>query len=194
MTTLAEAESGWPGRRYASSGPPSAAKRVPTPAGGELQVHVSDMTAAGDMSGTTLAAVADGVLAALTSEGVAAAHVEAECVDDDRMRADNRRWLDHDWTTDVLSFSLGGEGTPGRELAGCLEINPNYAARSAPEHLWPPHELPAATRELMLYAVHGTLHLCWYDDASDAERAEMRRAEAAALAACGVAVPAGHCR
>ena len=108
------------------------------------------------------------------------------------MLADNVRWLGHDWTTDVLSFPLGGDGTPGDPLAGCIELNPAEAARRASEHDWPPHALPPATRELMLYAAHGALHLCGLDDATDAQRAEMRAAEAAALAACGVAVPAGH--
>lgn len=108
------------------------------------------------------------------------------------MHALNVRWLKHDYPTDVLSFPLGGEGTPGDPLSGQVVVNPDYAAREAVDHQWPPHELSAATRELMLYVAHGTLHICGFDDRTDEQRAAMRRAEAAALAACGVEAPPGH--
>ena len=131
------------------------------------------------------------VEAALTQTGVLHAVVELAVVGDAAIRELNRSWLKHDYPTDVLSFLLEPEsGTAAME--GQLFVNPEYAAREAPGHAWPPHELPAATRELMLYAAHGALHLCGLDDATDAGRVEMRNAEAAALAACGVAVPADH--
>ena len=160
----------------------------PSAAGGELSVTVGDQTGTADVW-----KVRDAVLAALRSRGVAAADVQVRCEADDRMRADNVPWLGHDWTTDVITFPLDGDGTAADPLAGCIEVNPAEAARRAPDHPWPPHALPAETRELMLYAAHGALHLCGLDDATDEQRAAMRRAEAAALAACGVAVPAGHC-
>ena len=157
-------------------------------AGGHLHISVGDQTGAAD-----LRAVQDAVLAALRTRNVAAADVSVQCGADDQVRADNVRWLGHDWTTDVITFHLDGDGTAADPLCGCVEVNPAEAARRAPEQDWPPHDLPAATRELMLYAAHGALHLCGLDDATDAQRAAMRRAEAAALAACGVAVPTGHC-
>ena len=136
------------------------------------------------------------VEAALRTRGVLHAVVELAVVADAAMHELNRRWLEHDDPTDVLSFLLEPESGAGA-LEGQLFVNSDHAAREAAEHDWPVrdapgHALPPATRELMLYAAHGALHLCGLDDATDDQRAEMRRAEAAALAACGVAVPAGH--
>ena len=148
-----------------------------------------------------LTRLADAVAAALREGGVTHAGVDLAVVGDGEMHALNRRWLDHDYPTDVLSFLLeeggaveeaGGGGWVVTQREGQVIVNPDEAARRAPEHDWPPHALPPAARELMLYAAHGALHLCGLDDATDDQRREMRRAEAAALAACGVVVPAGH--
>ncbi|MFT7542458.1 MAG: putative rRNA maturation factor, partial [Gammaproteobacteria bacterium] len=42
-------------------------------------------------------------------------------------------------------------------------------------------------RELLLYVVHGTLHLCGFDDHEPEDRAEMRLAEAAVMSSLGYA-------
>jgi len=42
-------------------------------------------------------------------------------------------------------------------------------------------------REVVLYVVHGTLHLCGFDDHEDEDREAMRGAEAAVLARLGLA-------
>lgn len=155
----------------------------------------------GTLSDATLARLCDAAGAALDAGGVRHAAVDLAVVGDAAMHALNRRWLDHDYPTDVLSFLLeaGGEaaeddsgGMIVTSREGQVIVNPDEAARRAPEHDWPPHALPAATRELMLYAAHGTLHLCGLDDRTAEQKAAMRSAEAAALAACGVAVPPGH--
>ena len=156
---------------------------------GSLQIELSDPAGAADGE-----ALREAVAAALASRGVTHAELDVAVVHDAEMHALNRRWLAHDYTTDVLSFPLGGDGTAGDPLSGQVIVNPDYAAREAATHNWPSHERPAATRELMLYAAHGTLHVCGLDDQTDEQRAEMRRAEAAALAACGVNVPVGHVR
>ena len=131
------------------------------------------------------------VRAGLAEGGADRAVVSLSAVGDGEMRALNRRWLGHDYTTDVLSFLLepGGGGEP---LEGEIVVNPAYAGREAAGHSWPPHALPAAARELMLYAAHGALHLCGHDDRTPTDRRAMRRAEAAALARLGVTVPGGH--
>ena len=43
-----------------------------------------------------------------------------------------------------------------------------------------------AQRELLLYVIHGTLHLLGYDDQSQPQRAEMQRHERAALGRLGM--------
>ena len=177
--------------------PPVRASAAPAASAGRWIVSVSDETPGGAVDFDLASHLVRAVVAGLRNHpdggaAVGAAVVETTCVNDDRMRAENRRLLGHDWTTDVVTVPLGGDGSGFAPLEGCLLLNPAEAARRAPEHPWPPHDLSPATRELMLYAAHGTLHLCGLDDATDEQRTEMRRAEAAALAACGVAVPAGH--
>jgi probable rRNA maturation factor len=162
----------------------------------ESLLNVVPQDETGTLSDAELAGLCDAVRAALEVGGATHAAVDLAVVGDAAMHALNRRWLDHDYTTDVLSFLLE-EGGAGEPLEGQVIVNPDEAARRAAEHQWPignqpGGERPAALRELTLYAAHGTLHLCGMDDATAEQRAEMRRAETAALAACEIAVPPGH--
>ncbi|MFH5802945.1 rRNA maturation RNase YbeY [Alienimonas sp. DA493] len=169
-------------------------------------ISVAPRDETGTLSAADLERLCDAAGAALDLCGVSHAAIDLAIVGDEAMHALNRRWLDHDYPTDVLSFLLeegggidetdgGGWAVAPRE--GQIIVNPDYAAREAAGHDWPVqgapgHELSASLRELMLYVAHGTLHVCGYDDQTDAQRAVMRSAEARALAACGVAVPPGH--
>ena len=58
-----------------------------------------------------------------------------------------------------------------RHLEGELIVSAETAAREAAVHGWKPAD------ELLLYIVHGTLHLCGYDDLTDAARPIMRDRE-----------------
>ena len=84
--------------------------------------------------------------------------------------------LDHDYPTDVLSFPMADDPV----LMGEILVSADTARREAAARGHP------AYHELLLYAVHGTLHLLGYDDHDPKARARMRRAERAALAALGV--------
>lgn len=78
--------------------------------------------------------------------------------------------------TDVLSFDLGDEGGGP---AGELYVSVDRAREVA-------LELGVATeRELLLYVVHGVLHLCGHDDHRSRARARMRAAEARVLERLG---------
>ena len=91
-------------------------------------------------------------------------------VDDRTIHQLNRRYLDHDYPTDVLSFVL--EEGPGT-VEGEIIVSGDTAAASAPGYGWP------AQDELLLYVIHGMLHLVGYDDKSPADAARMRQAERA---------------
>jgi probable rRNA maturation factor len=58
-----------------------------------------------------------------------------------------------------------------RRLEGELVVSTETAVREAAVHGWTPAD------ELLLYVVHGLLHLCGYDDLSDAARPIMRDRE-----------------
>lgn len=70
--------------------------------------------------------------------------------------------------TDVMTFPGDiEEGTVGE-----ICVSADYAAENAL------HYGQTFAEELSLYLVHGWLHLAGYDDKDDADRAEMRKAEA----------------
>ena len=97
-------------------------------------------------------------------------------IGDEQMHQVNRDTLDHDYPTDVLAFPMASEPV----LVGEILMSADTARREAAARGHP------AYHELLLYAVHGVLHLLGYDDHDPAGRRRMRRAERAALAALGV--------
>jgi probable rRNA maturation factor len=118
------------------------------------------------------------VHAVLDGEGVADAEVSLAFVDNTTIHTLNKRYLDHDEPTDVLSFPLS-EPTAKR-LAGELVIGAEVAQAQARER---GHDVQA---ELALYVIHGLLHLCSYDDKSDEAAREMRASERHYLAQLGL--------
>ena len=74
----------------------------------------------------------------------------------------------------MLSFVLErGEGF----LDGEVVVSAETALRTAPRFGW------SAAEELLLYVIHGTLHLAGYDDATPEQQAAMRGRETEYLAA-----------
>jgi probable rRNA maturation factor len=107
-------------------------------------------------------------------EGVGRGEISLAVVDDAEMRSLNRRHLGHDYPTDVLSFLL--DSSPG-EIVGEIIVSADTAARTAGEL-----GLTVAG-ELLLYVVHGALHLAGHDDHTDGDARKMRRLEARYLRA-----------
>jgi len=116
------------------------------------------------------------VAAVLEEEGLKSAAINIAIVDDPTIHDLNRRFLNHDEPTDVISFPL--DDADGIE--GDVIVSADTAIRSAARYDWPPAD------ELLLYVIHGTLHLVGYDDLDDASRAEMRSRERHYLAALGL--------
>ena len=125
----------------------------------------------------------------LAEEGVARASVNVAIVDDATLRELNRRYLDHDYDTDVLSFLLecttaggsraaesNGRRGAGKKIEGEVVVSMEMAARRSREFHWSPQS------EVVLYVVHGLLHLAGYDDNNDDEKRLMRTRESAILA------------
>jgi probable rRNA maturation factor len=107
--------------------------------------------------------------AVLTGEGIKEAKVSLAFVDDASIAGLNKRFLDHDGPTDVITFPLSGQGA--RKLEGEVVIGVEVAQREAAER---GHDV---NTELCLYAIHGVLHLCGYDDRTPSDTAAMRRKE-----------------
>jgi probable rRNA maturation factor len=104
------------------------------------------------------------------------ARISVAVVDDATMARLNRKYLGHRGPADVLSFVL--DESDG--LEGEVIVSAETALRTAPEYGWAPQE------ELLLYVIHGVLHLVGHDDASPALRAEMRKRETEVLEGLGI--------
>lgn len=117
------------------------------------------------------------VEAVLADAATVSATVSVAVVDDPTIHRLNRRYLDHDDATDVLSFVLEQSE---RRLEGEVIVSAERALAVASEYGWPPED------ELLLYVIHGALHLVGYDDSTPGRRAVMRRHERACLARFGL--------
>ena len=88
----------------------------------------------------------------------------------------NRKYLGHDYYTDIITFDYcegGVEGVigSGKKLNGDLFISIDTVKANADEYCATFHE------ELHRVIVHGVLHLIGYDDHTDADIAMMRSKE-----------------
>ena len=110
--------------------------------------------------------------AALTACGRAKANLSVTLVDDARIAQLHEKYLGIPGPTDVISFPLEDE-LEGPSVLGEVVVSVDTAAREARER---GH---AMDRELLLYVIHGTLHLLGYDDhdADDKARMEAKQEE-----------------
>lgn len=93
------------------------------------------------------------------------------------MRRLHRDFMGVDSPTDVLTFPLDAPGGFLGEVVACAGVARREAASRGEK----------ASDELLLYVVHGVLHLLGYDDVAPRAFARMHRREAALLAELGVA-------
>ena len=114
----------------------------------------------------------------LDGEAVADYEISLAFVDNPTIHQLNKRYLNHDEPTDVLSFPLSEPG--GRKLTGELVIGAEVALAQAQAR---GHDVQA---ELALYVIHGLLHLCGHDDKTPEGAAAMRRRERHYLAQLGL--------
>lgn len=131
------------------------------------------------------------IIHGLKIERVESAVLSVTIVDNATIHRLNNSHLQHDYPTDVISFQL--ESTPpphevsdqtlrsnGAGIEGEIVISAEYAAEEAPKCGWTTQD------ELTLYAIHGMLHICGYDDLDPAERRIMRARERAVLEGLGL--------
>ena len=98
-----------------------------------------------------------------------------------RMSRLNALHLHHEGTTDVITYDWRGQAalgpaageTPLAEIFICPQVAREYARQLG----------TTASHELLLYAVHGLLHLAGEDDLDEASRRSMRAAESRVMSA-----------
>ena len=125
----------------------------------------------------------DAARAVLEGEGVTACKVTLAFVDNAHIHRLNKQFLSHDEPTDVLTFPYtepGAKSLEGEVVIG-YEVATEYAADRN-------HD---TALELLLYVVHGCLHLCGYTDADADGSRVMRAKERAYLTQLGLPDIAG---
>ncbi len=124
------------------------------------------------------------VSAILCDHGFHDGAISLAIVDDPTIHQLNVAYLQHDYPTDVLSFTLASDPERGW-LEGEVIASSETAESVAQEYHW-----PAAT-ELILYFIHGTLHLVGMDDATSELRQNMQHMETKYLQLLGLRRPTG---
>lgn len=131
----------------------------------------------------------------LEAEGIAQAVLSVTVVDNSTMHQLNNQHLQHDYPTDVISFQLDWscddataedraqlscDRSLGAEIEGEIVVSYEYAEEMAAQCGW------STQNELTLYAIHGMLHICGYDDLTKSEKDIMRSRERAILKGLGL--------
>lgn len=111
---------------------------------------------------------------ALVGEGYLDGRLEVAVVDERDMMRLHRRWLGNPAPTDVLTFDFNsdaGKRAKRRSVDGQIVVCESVARRRAqPDRRdW--------RDEVLLYVVHGCLHLCGYNDRRPGDAARMHRRE-----------------
>lgn len=110
-----------------------------------------------------------------------AGSINVRVTDDATIRQINRDFLDHDYATDVISFPYACDPP---QVEGELVVSLDTAVDQAADQGWSP------LCELLLYVVHGCLHLVGLDDQDDDSSARMRSAETTVMRQLNVSMPA----
>jgi probable rRNA maturation factor len=105
--------------------------------------------------------------------------VSIAIVGEREMQELHQRFLGDASPTDVLAFPLQASGAL---LEGEIVVCGDVARQSAPDYGWRTED------ELLLYVVHGALHLVGYDDTSQQAFFRMREAEKKYLSGFGLSL------
>ncbi|MCH7526379.1 MAG: rRNA maturation RNase YbeY [Planctomycetes bacterium] len=120
----------------------------------------------------------DAIIRTLRRHDCPRATISVALVDDARIAKLNKQYLRHDGATDVLSFNLSEE--PFDLLEGEVVISTQTAEREALDRGHDP------MAEVLLYAIHGTLHLLGLKDDTAEQADRMHRIEEEVLMSMGV--------
>ncbi|MFW6348127.1 MAG: rRNA maturation RNase YbeY [Cyclonatronaceae bacterium] len=113
----------------------------------------------------------------ITAEAPAGASLlELVYVDEAEILRINREYLQHDYVTDIITFSYHEPGAPVEATLFCCapRISAQAAELDQPE-----------TAEFERVLIHGLLHACGYEDGTPAQKARMTRREDHYLSSSG---------
>lgn len=122
---------------------------------------------------------------AASLRGYSSGHIGVRITDDPTIHQINAQFLSHDYPTDVISFPYSDSS---ESIEGELVASIDTAIANAAD---PELELPAiwdASHELVLYVIHGVLHIGGMDDHDDQDREAMRKSEREVLSRLGIEI------
>ena len=119
------------------------------------------------------------LVAVACREGLQGRRLSVVLVSDQRMRQLNRDFRGHDERTDVLAFDYGASSHTD-DVDGEVVVSAQTAQSEARRRGVP------AVGEVLLYCVHGFLHLAGYDDSTAAGRRRMWQRQLAHLREAGL--------
>lgn len=142
-----------------------------------FDIQITDQQQAIELDGPLIRRAIEQVL---VDAGKSEAVISLAVVDNEAIHELNRLHLKHDYATDVLSFIFedGRNSTDGEVIVSAPMAVEIAGRLGAPSH-----------DELLLYIIHGCLHLVGYDDKDDAARKQMIAQEAKTLEALGIPAP-----
>ncbi len=133
-----------------------------------IQVDIADEQTLRPIDDALATRLIEAVRVVAADYGFRKGEVSIAILDDDAIQVVNRDYLQHDWATDAITFPF--EASDGF-LEGEILVSRETADREAASLPW------SGDDELLLYVIHGTLHLVGLDDQDDASSAVMKLAE-----------------
>lgn len=133
-----------------------------------IQVDIADEQTLRPIDDTLAARLVEAVRVVAGDYGFRKGEVSVAILDDAAIRVVNREYLHHDWATDAITFPFEASND---FIEGEILVSRETADRVANTLPW------SGDDELLLYVIHGTLHLVGLDDQDDASRATMKSAE-----------------
>lgn len=140
-------------------------------------IEVDDARAAGEIDRVDTNWITDHLRRAVDAIDHHIARVSVRLIDETQMKALHQQALGDAIVTDVLSFDASTDNNSiEADIAVCVDVA--HRESSARNH--------SIERELLLYALHGLLHCCGYDDHDQAGYQAMHAEEDRILSAIGV--------
>ena len=157
--------------------PPSSSQKTEPKEFRDSEVQVDVVVDTGVSISVGSAPIEQAVRTAALHRGYSSGSIGVRITNDPTIRQLNAKHLGHDYATDVISFGYEAD-LPNVE--GELVVSIDTAKKQSQEIGWP------CSHELILYVVHGVLHICGMDDHQVDDRAAMRAAEETVLQSLGI--------
>lgn len=104
----------------------------------------------------------------LKDEGVVCGVINIRFCDDKEIREYNKKYLSHDYETDILTFYYENDVS---SIDSDIMISLDTVKRNSEIYK------SGFSNELFRVIIHGILHICGYKDSKKTEKAEMRKKE-----------------